>query len=379
MVNKILKIAHLTCVFPPQQGGIGFVVKKYTQIATKIATQIFIYTPNYKNNKEIRDKKNNFSIYRVTSKLRIGNAAYINIKKYLKDINILHIHYPFYGSVIPSLLNAKKYKIKTVVSWHMNPQGKGLKGLFFKLYEKLITPWIFQNVDQILVSTTDYFQDHFLFKKFKNKILELAFSVDLKKFRVQEKDTQLIQKYDLKNKKILLFVGGLDKAHYFKGVNLLIKALTKLDKQYSLLIIGEGNLKNNYQQLVKKLNLNKRVVFINRVDNQDLIKYYNLADCLILPSINQGEAFGIVQIEAMACATPVIVSNLPGVRKVPQNNKTGFTFETQNINDLIKKIETLFADNTRYKTFSQNARRRVIEKFSDQIILEKLIKIYQNL
>ncbi len=391
-----LRITHLTCVFPPYKGGIGSVTQKYAQIAINNSYNVSVYTPNYQKTKHIEKKNNNITIYRILPKFKLGNAGYINIKKYILEADILHIHYPFYGSIIPAILRAKKLNIKIILSWHMNPRGKGIKGLIFKSYEKLITPWVFKNVDQILVSTKDYFNDHLLFKKFENKIKELPFSINPEKFKIQEKNLQLVKEYELENKKVLIFVGGLDDAHYFKGVELLIRIMPRLDQKYSLIIVGDGNLKEDYKRLTEELDIAKRVIFTGGINDKDLIEHYSLADVLILPSINQGEAFGIVQIEAMACSKPVIVSDLPGVRTVlsPQtttkteqagsrsagkNNQTGFTFEIGNSKDLIHKINELFISEERYQKFSENARQRVLENFSDNIISKKLIDIYKSL
>ncbi len=376
-MNKELKIAHLTCVYPPYQGGIGSVAQKYAQIGINNGHEVSIYTPNYQKIGHIEEENDNVRIHRISPLFKLGNAGYINIKKHLKKIEILHIHYPFYGSIIPVILNKKKKKI--VLSWHMNPNTNGIKGFIFKLYELIFTPWIFQKADKIIVSTKDYFQDHFLFKKFQNKIEELPFSVNTEKFIPQEKDLKLVEEYKLKDKKVLIFVGGLDKAHYFKGVDILLKAFQKLSNEYALIIIGEGILKKNYKQQAKKLNIANRVIFTGGIKNEDLIRHYNLADCLILPSINQGEAFGIVQIEAMACGKPVIVSNLLGVRTVLKNGETGFTFENKNVDYLVKKINKLFSSPEQYQKFSNNARTRVIEKFSDEVISEKLINLYKKL
>jgi glycosyltransferase involved in cell wall biosynthesis len=377
MNNKELKISHLTCVYPPYKGGIGSVAQKYAQIGVNNGYNVSIYAPNYQKIGHIEEENNDVIIHRISPLFKLGNAGYINIKKHLKKINILHIHYPFYGSIIPAILNNKKKKI--VLSWHMNPNAVGVKGFIFKLYEYIFTPWIFKRVDKIIVSTKNYFQNHFLFKKFEDKIVELPFSVDVEKFKPSEKDPGLVEEYELKNKKVLIFVGGLDKAHYFKGVDILLKTFAKLNSEYILMIVGEGKLKEDYKRLAGELNIAGRVIFTGGIENKDLVKHYNIADCLILPSINQGEAFGIVQIEAMACGKPVIVSDLPGVRKVLKDNETGFTFENQNVDDLVHKINELFGNSEQYQKFCQNARQRAIEKFSDNIISRKLIQIYQNL
>ncbi len=384
-------ISHLTCVFPPYEGGIGNVALKQAQIGVQNGFQVSIYTPNYQKTGHIEEENDQVIIHRISPLFKLGNAAVLPFKNNLKGADILHIHYPFYGSIIPAILKFKKTPARNasqreaggkkpiILSWHMNPNVPGIKGIIIKLYELIFTPWIFKQVDKILVSTKDYFSNHPLFKKFANKIEELPFSVNVEEFKPSEKNTKLLQKYQAENKKILIFVGGLDSAHYFKGVNILLSAFSKLSSEYLLIIIGEGELKKDYQHQAEKLKIADRVIFTGGMDDENLIKHYNLADCLILPSINQGEAFGVVQLEALACGKPVIVSNLPGVRKVLKDGQSGFIFENKNINDLVDKIKQLFSNPEQYQKFSQAARQRVLENFSDEIISKKLVQIYKNL
>ncbi|MDD3284509.1 MAG: glycosyltransferase family 4 protein [Patescibacteria group bacterium] len=382
MVENTKKISHIVCVFPPYNGGIGTAAQKQAKIGQKFGYNVSVYTPNYQKTGDIRDVIENIDIYRLNPKFTLGNAGYINISKYLKDADIIHLHYPFYFSMIPVILFAKKHKIKVLTFWHMNPKDVGLKGLFFVLYEKFVTPWIFKNSDKTLVSTSDYFLNSStkkLFEKNKNKIQELAFSVNTENFKPREKNFELIEKYNLIGKKVCIFVGGLDRAHYFKGLEIILHAFTKLNDNYRLLVVGIGDMKEYYKNLTKELKIEEKIIFLDSIQNNALHKYYNLADCLILASINQGEAFGIVQLEAMSSAIPVIASDLPGVRTVLKDNETGFTFKTGNANDLSDKIKKLFETEDLLIKFGNNARERVLENYSDEIISQKLNSIYENM
>ncbi len=376
-------ILHVVCTFPPYSSGMGFSALKQAKLGQKMGHFITVMTPNYDKNKDLLDSVDNMKVIRKKPLFTVGKAGFINTSKIISDNDIIHIHYPFYFSVLPTILSAKLKKKKILLYWHMNPKDSGLKGSFFEFCEKFILPIILKLSDKILVSTYDYFENGASAKsfiKFKNKIQELPFSVDINKFQPREKDPNLVLEHKLENKKILLFVGGLDKGHYFKGVDILLNAFSKLNQsEYKLIIIGDGDLKEDYKNLAKKLNINSNIIFLDNIKNDKLSTYYNLADALILPSINQGEAFGIVQIEAMASGVPVIVSNLPGVRKVLEDGITGFIFENKNIDDLKFKIENLFKNEEKYKQMKINSRKRVEEKFSEKIIQEKLQNIYENL
>ena len=376
-----MNICHITCAFLPYKSGIGNACLSQAKMGQNFNNEISIITPKYKNleaeNQEIID---HIKIKRIKPLLEFGNSGYIKTHNEIKKSNIVHLHFPFYGTAGFSILWAKLLKKKVVLFWHMVPKDNGIKEIIFKLYDKIITPIIFKNSDKILVSTSDYFNYYSpkLFKKFKSKIIEFPFGVNLNEFQILDKDNEIIEKYNLENKKILLFVGGLDKPHYFKGLEILLKSLKELNDSYFLIIIGEGDLKNYYENLAKQYNIYNKLIFIGSVSNETLKKYYRTCDCFIFPSLTRSEAFGIVQIEAMASAKPVIYSNLPGVRTVPIDNQTGYSFETGNHVDLKEKIEKLF-NNNELELFSKNARYRVEKNFNELELSKKLNSIYENL
>ena len=173
-------------------------------------------------------------------------------------------------------------------------------------------------------------------------------------------------------------MGGLDKAHYFKGVDVLIKALPMLHVTcYILHVVGDGDLRSEYERLATRLGIADKVNFISKVPNNDLPKYYQQCDVFVLPSINQGEAFGMVLLEAMACGKPVIASRLPGVRSVFKNGKQGLLVEPGNAADLAEKIEIILGDNDLAKKMGGEGRMLIEEKYIWNKAGERLDEVYQ--
>jgi rhamnosyl/mannosyltransferase len=202
--------------------------------------------------------------------------------------------------------------------------------------------------------------------------------VNLQQFFPQPKDLVLMKKFDLKPQdKVLLFVGALDQAHYFKGIHFLIDSYKNFGlDNLKIIIVGEGDLKPEYQKHVLDLGLIGSILFAGSVADQELVKYYNLADAVILPSIDKSEAFGIVLIEAMACAKPVLAANLAGVRSVYADNVSGFSFEVLDQQDLTQKVRKLFLDDNLRVQMGQAARVRVEEMYSQDILIKKLEEFY---
>ncbi len=161
-----------------------------------------------------------------------------------------------------------------------------------------------------------------------------------------------------------------------KNLNLLLHALTKVPK-IKLKIVGEGKEYRKLVLLCKKLNIEKRVEFLGKLDSHnDVIGQIKKSKMLILPSIR--ENFGIVPLEAMACGTPVISTNTEGPRDYIKNGENGFLTKMNDVNDLANKIALLADDDQLVKKISING-RRTAEKYDWDIIVKKIVCLYNEI
>ncbi len=375
-----MRIAHLVCSFLPYQGGMGnSCFSQVKELALK-GHEVVVFTPLYKKESQFNYP---FKVIKIKPIIKYGNAAFLpQIYQYLKDFDVIHLHYPFFG--VAEFIKFSKKPI--VLQYHMDVVGRGLFKSFFNFHTKFILPKIIERADLIICSSVDYIKHSNIANLYKGnpkKFIEIPFGVDLNIFMPQNKDISLLEKYNLSaEEKIILFVGGLDKAHYFKGVENLIKSFSRVNSEYSgvsLLIIGEGDLKPYYIKLAKDLGILNKVIFAGKVSNHDLPSYYNLSDIFVLPSVDKSEAFGIVLLEAMACARPAIASDLPGVRTVVDDKKTGLLVKPGNTNDLTEKLKYLLENNEERQKFGLAARKKVEEVYNWEKIIEQLEKIYFSL
>ena len=143
----------------------------------------------------------------------------------------------------------------------------------------------------------------------------------------------LRKKFNLENKKVLISVGRIVG---WKGYQLVIKALKEL-KDFHYVLIGNGEYLEELKKLSKKLNVEKRILFLGAIENKELWKYLNIGDIFIQPSIGH-EAFGITIIEAMACNLPVVASKNGGIKDIIKEGENGYMFEINNIEQMIEKI-----------------------------------------
>jgi len=394
-----MRIAHIVCSYPPYFGGMGNVVFQMAQELSHQGHDVEVFTPAYYENKEIRDKEAAPArthtpalqeqidyANRLTPSLQYGNAARLpQIKHELDDFDIVHLHYPFFGTA--NLV--RKWKLRNphkplVVTYHMDTRASNWKGLIFKLYSKYWMPKILGAADALIASSFDYIESSDARKLFvanKKKWHEIPFGVDIERFIPFEKSFELMAQHGLlRDVPTVLFVGGMDQAHYFKGIPVLLQAFTILKQQgekFQAILVGDGELRSNYERQTKALGISDQVHFVGRVEDDVLPLYYNLADLLVLPSIHQGEAFGMVLLEAMASGVPVLVTDLPGVRTVARY--AGQTVPVKNPMALSESIHEFFSDPENSAHWGIKARTAAETIFSWPSIIEKTTELYKNL
>ncbi|MBI4239834.1 glycosyltransferase family 4 protein [Candidatus Uhrbacteria bacterium] len=389
--KKNIRVAEVTPVYPPYKGGIGMVAFENAKALSSLGYAVDVFTPMYGSLKgaahPYENVSNNISVRRVRPLFERGNAAVVpQLAWLLSSHDIIHLHYPFLDAASGVLLVKTGWKKKKlVVTYHMDLVGRGLRAFIFRLYTACILPLVIKMADVIFVTSFDYARASHLkyyFSKIEKKVYELPCSVDTDHFFPKEKSQALLQQYSLKpDEKIILFCGGLDTAHYFKGVENLIASAAALPQTitYRLIIIGDGYLKPVYQKRAVELGIEGRVLFVGSVKHEMLPEYYNLADCVALPSIDSSEAFGIVLIEAGACGKPVIASSLPGVRSVVDHGKNGFLVTPNSIHELAEKLECILRDQTLAHHMGQEGLAKVQKRYSSHAVREKLSNIMTSL
>jgi glycosyltransferase involved in cell wall biosynthesis len=366
-----MKIAQVVCVFPPYKGGIGQVAFDYAKAIQESGNEVVVFTAK----KKTHIPQYSFPVKGKKTFLKYGNAAFLPqlfFSLLFGKFDIVHLHYPFFGTMEIVFLLKKIFRknFKLIVHYHMKVTGLPWYLEFMRLPSRIIDKSLFRTAEKITCASIDYVKhnNQKIFLENKNKFVEIPFGIDV----------NIYKPANYKEKQIL-FVGGMDKAHYFKGVKILLKAFSQLNTDYRLLLVGSGDLMEQYKKYANHLNISKKVSFLGGVDNSTLIKLYQKSSCLVLPSINNCEAFGLVLIEAMACGTPVIATNLPGVRKVFENEKEGFYVKPNSVNELKNKINFLLKNDKKRIIMGKNARKLAKSKYNFKIVNKKLLENYKEI
>lgn len=300
-----------------------------------------------------------------------GNAALLrSVPALWEGIDVLHVHYPFYGAA-EQLLLLGRAPVPVVISVHMDAAADDWREWVFKAHRTLLQPWLLRRADRLIVASNDYVKTSSLrafADRHPERVEEIPFFID---------DTVFSPPGSGATKQGLLFVGALDRAHEFKGVNELLEAIQRLPEQ-TLTIIGDGDRRAAIQADVEARGMASRVTFLGRVSEERLIQAYQQASLLVFPSTSKAEAFGLVALEAQACGTPVVASRLPGVREVVLDGETGVLVEPGSVDALVAGIQRLAGDEVFRTKLGATARARVERQFSKEQVVTHLEQLYKN-
>lgn len=375
-MDKKKSVLQTVKYYKPSRGGMESVVES---IVDGISSKSNNYTFSvYSNTHEISFlskkyvDKNNRIIKEATPillKSQPVNLVYLELKRLIMESDIIHHHYPFPTMEIALLSNWNLLqRKKLIITWHANIQNSRWSNIG-KFYNPIIER-LLSLASYIVVTSPQLLDNSTLLKKYSNKVKVIPLSYD-NSFNLEEMNVRSIK--DKKVKKIL-FVGRLRK---YKGVCFLIDALKGMSG-VELTIVGEGE-EEIYLKKQADVNLmNESVRFLKNIDNNELRKLYQEADLFVLPSINEAEAFGVVQLEALSNGLPVINTKLnSGVPFVSLDNETGFTVSPSNSEALKDAINKIFGDEELYNRFSRNALERV-KDFSIDKLVESYTGLYEN-
>lgn len=369
-----MKILEVNKLYYPWRGGVEEVAQNIAEWLSDEETQVDVLVCQPKGAGAI-EKINEINVYKAASfgmllRMPISFDFLRLYKKMTTDYDVIFLHHPFpLGFLAATLFN--RYK-KIVVWYHADIVKQ-------RIAKFLLTPIfnvVFKRADKIFVASNNIIKNSTVLGKYKDKCVVIPLAIDLEKFKktatVVENANKIKNQY---GNPLVLAHGRLI---YYKGFEYLIEAMTMINKG-ALVIFGDGPDKLKLENLIKKYNLEKRV-FIVGGDDEAKFAFYEACDVFVFPSVAPTEAFGVVQIEAMAFGKPIINTNLAtGVPEVSLDRETGLTVEPKNVKQLAEAINKILSNDEMRKKFGQAARKRVETYLSKDKFCEKLKNELVNL
>lgn len=274
--------------------------------------------------------------------------------KFKKNFDIVHAHN------IPSSLGMKNISGKKVLSLHgiFSHQidylhGKTVGNISEK-YENIALKW----ADAITVISMEAY-DHYT--NLGYNVYQVPNAIDILSF-----ETYVNRKYP----KQIIFVGRLSRE---KGIDSLIAIAQKLPDETHLIILGTGPEEHKIVALAENY---KNIHFLGYQNKKETISLIRGSDILIQPSLQEGISSTLL--EAMACKTAIIASNVGGNKEIIENGENGIIIEPQDIDSFVKQIKNLFDNEQLRKSLAENA-LKIVEKYDWTNIGYLYLNIYKSL
>lgn len=375
-----LRIAHITATFPPYRGGTGNVCYHNARELARRGHRVHVFTAALAGAAPF-EERDGFTIRRLRPLARVGNAPLLpGLLPALRGFDILHLHYPFILGAELVRLAAFANRTPLVISHHNDLIGDGMRAALFAAYQRLSAFITVRGAARMCAVSLDHYQSSRLCGALPDgrpPAVELPNGVAVDQFRPGPADAALRLHYGIPpGAPLLLFVAALDRAHHFKGLGRLLQVLALLPEIW-LLVVGDGDLRPAYAQQARDCGVTARVVFAGAVDHAATPPFFRSAAVTVLPS-TPPESFGLVLIESLACGTPVVASNIPGVRTVVDHGGDGLLVAPDDSAGLAAAIRRIVAHEDERRRMGERGRARVAARYAWPAIGARLEGIYQQ-
>lgn len=374
-----MRIAHITATYPPYRGGTGRICADQADELRLRGHQVTVYCPSPDRRRRVEAGPP--EVVRLPTWFRVGNAALAPGHLDMARPDLIHLHYPYYGGGDLAWLAAQVRHIPYVVTYHQDVELPGAFGVVARRHHALIGRRLLAGARLVMATSLDYARHSRLAPLLgRGNVVELPNGVDTRRFHPAPADRALRAAHGIGDgERVVLFVGSLDRAHYFKGVDVLLRAFAMLGALPArLLVVGRGDLRPQYQAQAAALGIMERVCFDDGVADAELPAHHRLADVLVLPSTTRGEAFGVVLLEAMAGGVPVVASDLPGVRSVVTSTDGGLLAPAGDADATAAALRLLLTDERLRQDMGRRGQAAVGRLYAWPRVIDELEAIYRR-
>lgn len=279
------------------------------------------------------------------------------LKKIISEFGPDYIYSPFI--YLLSNVPKKDYKVigflRDITAEMVKAKGgiRKVAGNIFYILDYLA----FKKLD-ILLYNSPYLRNYALKLGFKGELVFSPRDVVDKEFFNDADPLEILEKYNLANKNVILTVARLTNE---KNIEMGIKAIKYLPNNYVYLVVGEGPEKKNLEILARNLGVKDRVIFAGFVKHKELWKFYKVAYILWLLSKTNFEGTPNVIMEAWYAKLPIIVSKIDALSSIVEDGKTGIVLKSWDEMELAKKTIELLKNKELYRLIQENGWKKVNE------------------
>lgn len=395
-----MKIAFVTFEYPPNLvGGAGTYARYIVKELAKLGHEIHVITPRSKEWKEeltndgisLHGVRNlNLPYFSAVSSMLKLRPVISAINKNIGGFDILqensqHSFQLFFQFLprqilsIPHLVTIHSLSYQTTSAVHSSflrrMTDRGEENYLTQFSEMAILP----RADKLIANslyTKNILVSRYGVQESKVQVIYMGHP-ELELKNSDTKTRMSIPMLDTIKEPILLFVGRLVAR---KGLHHLLQAALELKKRkvaFKLVVVGTGPEENLYRNQVRELELERYVIFTGFVDDRKLKELYKASDVVTVPSIN--EPFGLVVLEAMFAAKPIVASKTGGIPEIVENHANGALVYPQNTEEYADALQHFLQDRETSIRIGEANRKKASEKFTWKACAQQLSQTYQTL
>lgn len=361
-----LSILHIGKFYPPQHGGMETHVRDLA-VKQAVGADVSVIVANNR----FRSEKSVLEGVAVTRVARFGTIASMPICPGLTTAirstptDLAHIHVPNPAAAAAFLLSGHNGKV--IITHHADTIGRG----FLRRFSDPFVGQLMDRADRVIVTSHRYLESSAELSIYRAKCSIVPLGIDPSVALCTDPDTVrgLSQQF---GDRVILAVGRLVP---YKGFDILIRAMKDTDAH--LVLIGAGPQHNALEALIRAEGVTEKVTMPGIV--ADARPYFAAASIFVLPSVTRAEAFGMVQLEAMAAGLPIINTDIDsGVPEVCVDGITGITVPPGDISALSNAMRVLLNQQELRREMGRAARMRVISEFTSDLMAVRISSIYAD-
>jgi rhamnosyl/mannosyltransferase len=346
-----LRVLHVGKFYPPHHGGMeNHVETLCRELAAEVDVEVLVSADGRRT---LHETVEGVHVTRIGSLATLASAS-VNpgmaraIRRSRADV--VHFHHPNPTAVLSYLASGRRGPL--VVTYHSDIiRQRVLGALFTPVLHRFL-----RGADAILASSPDYARTSPVLRAHADRVRIVPFGIRAQAFQAADAD-EVARLRAAYGPRVVLAVGRLV---YYKGFDYLIRAMSAVDGR--LVILGDGPLRGALQALADGLGLAERVTLAGAVPR--LAPYYHAADVFALPAVARSEAFGLVQLEAMAAGLPVVNTRIDsGVPFVSRDGESGITVPPADPRALAGALGRLLDAPALRRRLGTAARERVRREF----------------
>jgi rhamnosyl/mannosyltransferase len=366
-----MRILQINKLYHPTIGGIETIVKTiFEELNKDDKFRVDVLVCQEKGPRQIKiiDGKN--KVFKAASYgKKLGMPLSLDFFRLFFEIrnnyDLIIIHYPF---PLAAIISPFLPKNKLVIYYHSDIVRQKYAVWLFSYFIK-------KSLDRakiILAAGNNIINSSPSLKKRQTKCQVAPYGLNIEYSQEDKNQAPYIKQSYSTQKPFILSVGRLV---YYKGFQYAIQAMTDIDAK--LLIIGEGPQKAELDKLIAKYQLQEKVQIIP--PQASLKPFFLACDIFLFPSTERSEAFGLVQLEAMAAGKAIINTYLQtGVEEVSVDGISGISVEAKNVQALNQAIKTLIDNPDLNQTYGANARKRYEDLYTLEIFIQKIKKVLEE-